>query len=166
MWPRASGLEFETDMRWFVEVSRVGENGVADEYCVEAKQWQAALQEARKLRGDTGALSKFSIELLDRGYRAVDPSLKLRYLINEAPADAPLTGSGDLSKKHANKSEHASAKPRVGESLAPSAYAPSLAATPFTTSLAPPATSSAVPRPSANPPRQSSLLPPRATPSE
>ena len=62
----ASGLEFETDMRWFVEVSRVGENGVADEYCVEAKQWQAALQEARKLRGDTGALSKFSIELLDR----------------------------------------------------------------------------------------------------
>ena len=163
----ASGLEFETDMRWFVEVSRVGENGVADEYCVEAKQWQAALQEARKLRGDTGALSKFSIELLDRGYRAVDPALKLRYLINEAPADAPLTGSAEASKRHANKAERAS-KPRVGESVAPpSVYATSLAPTPFTTSLAPPAspsqvppaTSSAVPRPTSHAPRTSSLAP-------
>ena len=162
----ARGLEFETDMRWFVEVSRVGENGVADEYCVEAKQWQAALQEARKLRGDTGALSKFSIELLDRGYRAVDPSLKLRYLINEAPPDAPLTGSGESAKKHANKPEHAS-RPRVGDSLAPSAYATSLAPTLFTTSLAPPATSSLVPRPVSHPaPRPSSLAPQRAASAE
>jgi len=160
----AGGPEFETDMRWFVEVSRVGENGVADEYCVEAKQWQAALQEARKLRGDLGALSKFSIELLDRGYRAVDPSLKLRYLINEAPPDAPLTGSGESSKKNGNKAD-ASGKHRIGESLAPSAYATSLAATPFTTSLAPPgtATSSPVPRPSSHaPPRPASVAPPRA----
>lgn len=160
-------------MRWFVEVSRVGENGVADEYCVEAKQWQAALQEARKLRGDTGALSKFSIELLDRGYRAVDPALKLRYLINEAPADAPLTGSAEASRKHANKAERPS-KPRVGESVAPpSVYATSLAPTPFTTSLAPPAnpshappaTSGGVPRPTSHAaPRPGSVVPPRATP--
>ncbi|MEI9953368.1 MAG: hypothetical protein WDO74_31430 [Pseudomonadota bacterium] len=142
-------------------MSRVGENGVADEYCVEAKQWQAALQEARKLRGDTGALSKFSIELLDRGYRAVDPSLKLRYLINEAPADAPLTGSGESSKKNGNKAD-ASGKHRLVESLAPSAYATSLAPTPFTTSLAPPATSSAVPRPTSYPaPRPNSVAPAR-----
>ncbi|MEI9941222.1 MAG: hypothetical protein WDO69_28725 [Pseudomonadota bacterium] len=148
-------------MRWFVEVSRVGENGVADEYCVEAKQWQAALQEARKLRGDTGALSKFSIELLDRGYRAVDPALKLRYLINEAPADAPLTGSGESSKKNGTRGD-ASGKHRVAESLAPSAYATSLAPTPFTTSLAPPATSSTVPRPTSVPaPRPTSVTPPR-----
>ena len=86
-----SGFEFEADMRWFVEVSRVGESGLSEKYCVEARQWQAALQEARKLRGDTGGLSKFSIELLDDGYRAVDPSLKLRYLVNQAPGDAPLT---------------------------------------------------------------------------
>jgi len=158
-------------MRWFVEVSRVGENGVADEYCVEAKQWQAALQEARKLRGDTGALSKFSIELLDRGYRAVDPALKLRYLINEAPPDAPLTGSGETAKRHANKAEHTGGKPRVGDSVAPpSVYTTSLAPTPFTTSLAPPAsssiaptaTTSAVPRPSNVAPRQSSVAPARA----
>lgn len=161
-------------MRWFVEVSRVGENGVADEYCVEAKQWQAALQEARKLRGDTGALSKFSIELLDRGYRAVDPALKLRYLINEAPPDAPLTGSSESAKKHTAKSEHATGKPPPVEVTTSSVYATSLAPTPFTTSLAPPATSSAAPRPSYPAPRPSSIAParsalsepPRVTPSE
>jgi len=152
-------------MRWFVEVSRVGENSVADEYCVEAKQWQAALQEARKLRGDTGALSKFSIELLDRGYRAVDPSLKLRYLINEAPADAPLTG--ESSKRNGNKAEAPTDKHRPGELHAPSAYAKSLAPTPFTTSLAPPAASSAATRsvaPAA--PRPNSIAPARSTPAE
>ena len=163
-----SGLEFETDMRWFVEVSRVGENGVADEYCVEAKQWQAALQEARKLRGDTGALSKFSIELLDRGYRAVDPALKLRYLINEAPPDSTLTDSEEAAKKNDARNEAAS-KHRSTESLAPSAYATSLAPTPFTTSLAPPGTSgsSLVPRPTSHAaPRPNSVTPPRVTPVE
>src|SRR3982751_2788299 len=78
-------------MRWFVEVSRVGENSSDEKYCVEAKQWQAALQEARKLRGDSGPLSKFSIELLDDGYRAVDPKLKLRFVVAKAPQDAELS---------------------------------------------------------------------------
>jgi len=78
-------------MRWFVEVSRIGESAEAQRYCVEAKQWQAALQEARKLRGDAGPLSKFSIELMDDGYRAVDPKLKIRYVVNKAPAGAQLT---------------------------------------------------------------------------
>ena len=140
-------------MRWFVEVSRVGESSVAEEYCVEAKQWQAALQEARKLRGDSGALSKFSIELLDRGYRAVDPSLKLRYLINEAPPEATLTGS---SSKHGSAGESSSGKQRVAESIAPTA---------FSTSDAPLA--SGVPRPGSQAaPRPNSVPPPRpdATP--
>ena len=78
-------------MRWFVEVSRVGETSSDEKYCVEAKQWQAALQEARKLRGDSGPLSKFSIELLDEGYRAVDPKQKLRYVVAKAPQDAELS---------------------------------------------------------------------------
>jgi hypothetical protein len=77
-------------MRWFVEVSRVGEQAPPDKYCLEAKQWQAALQEVRKKRGDTGPLSKFSIELLDDGYRAVDASQKLRYMVAKAPASAAL----------------------------------------------------------------------------
>src|SRR6185295_17851895 len=86
-------------MRWFVEVSRVGENDPAEKYCVEAKAWQAALQEARKLRGDSGPLSKFSIELLDQGYRAVDAELKIRYFVNNAPTDEPLTESNGSSNK-------------------------------------------------------------------
>ena len=132
-------------MRWFVEVSRVGESDVAEEYCVEAKQWQAALQEVRKLRGDAGALSKFSIELLDRGYRAVDPSLKVRYLINEAPPEATLTSAPHSS------ADTATGRPRASESLPPRA---------FSTSVAPAATQSVVPRPgSLAPPAGSSVLP-------
>ena len=77
-------------MRWFVEVSRMGEEAPPDKYCLEAKQWQAALQEVRRKRGDTGPLSKFSIELLDDGYRAVDASQKIRYMVAKAPATAPL----------------------------------------------------------------------------
>jgi hypothetical protein len=84
-------------MRWFVEVSRVGENSSDEKYCVEAKQWQAALQEARKLRGDSGPLSKFSIELLDDGYRAVDPKQKLKYVVAKAPHDAELSTAGPES---------------------------------------------------------------------
>src|SRR5258706_9408304 len=86
-------------MRWFVEVSRVGENSSDEKYCVEAKAWQSALQEARKLRGDSGPLSKFSIELLDQGYRAVDAELKIRYFVNNAPADTPLTDTNGTSSK-------------------------------------------------------------------
>ncbi len=77
-------------MRWFIEVSRVGEDSQTEKHCLEAKQWQAALQEARRRRGDSGPLSKFSIELLDEGYRAVDPGQSVRYLVKKAPADAPL----------------------------------------------------------------------------
>ncbi|HET9958688.1 MAG TPA: hypothetical protein VFQ61_29545 [Polyangiaceae bacterium] len=101
-------------MRWFVEVSRVGEGAPAERYCVEAKAWQAALQETRKMRGDSGPLSKFSIELLDDGYRAVDPVQKIRYLVNQAPADAalnpptpPLNGT----------SQHAAAAPSTAPDL-------------------------------------------------
>src|SRR5215216_6056508 len=97
-------------MRWFVEVSRVGDNSSDEKYCVEAKQWQAALQEARRLRGDTGPLSKFSIELLDDGYRAVDPKLKLRFLVTKAPPDAELSTEG---------SPRPQALPASGPSVAP-----------------------------------------------
>src|SRR4051812_46622578 len=129
-------------MRWFVEVSRVGESSVADEYCVEAKQWQGALQEARKLRGDAGALSKFSIELLDRGYRAVDPALKLRYLINEAPPEAKLSEDAGKSARV----EHPSVKPRQPEARMASAFSHSVAP------AAPVSGASAVPRPASHAP--------------
>jgi hypothetical protein len=78
-------------MRWFIEVSRIGDDTPIEKYTLEAKQWQAALQEARKLRGDVGPLSKFSIELLEHGYRAVDPTQQVRYVVNKAPGDAMLS---------------------------------------------------------------------------
>src|SRR5580765_6321941 len=79
--------------RWFVEVSRVDADTQKEKYCVEALQWQQALQQARKLRGDRGALSRFAIELLESGYRATDPGSRLRYTINKAPYDAPLSSN-------------------------------------------------------------------------
>ncbi len=111
-------------MRWFVEVSRVGETSSDEKYCVEAKQWQAALQEARRLRGDSGPLSKFSIELLDDGYRAVDPKQKLRFVVAKAPPDAELT-TEPLA-------------PRNGQA-APAPLAPSISPAPLVPSVAAPA---------------------------
>src|SRR5436190_23912914 len=79
--------------RWFVEVSPVDADTLKERYCVEAIQWQQALQQARKLRGDRGPLSRFAIELMDVGYRATDPGIKIRYTVVKAPDDAPLTGA-------------------------------------------------------------------------
>jgi len=159
-----SGFEFEADMRWFVEVSRVGESGLSEKYCVEAKQWQAALQEARKLRGDSGALSKFSIELLDDGYRAVDPSLKLRYLVNKAPGDSPLTPQAEDSEISTVTSNGKSGKHRAAAVVAPTAFAsvaPESLAKQSLSGIPRPA-SHAAPRPGTSaPPRAASNAPPR-----
>ncbi len=79
-------------MRWFVEISALGlKPGVTSTLCVEAPQWQPALQKARALRGDEGPLGNFSIELLEDGFRAIDPVSRLRYLVRRAPEDAALT---------------------------------------------------------------------------
>src|SRR6185369_1964977 len=51
------------EMHWLVEVSRVGDTVASARYCIEARRWQSALQEARRLRGDPGALPKLTIEL-------------------------------------------------------------------------------------------------------
>ncbi|MEP7119730.1 MAG: GAF domain-containing protein [Byssovorax sp.] len=79
-------------MRWFVEISALGlKPGVTSTLCVEAPQWQPALQKARALRGDEGPLGNFSIELLEDGFRAIDPVSRLRYLVKRAPDDAEIT---------------------------------------------------------------------------
>ncbi|MEO8905481.1 MAG: hypothetical protein ABI488_23440 [Polyangiaceae bacterium] len=144
-------------MRWFVEVSRVGENNLAEKYCVDARQWQAALQEARKLRGDTGALSQFSIELLDSGYRAVDPALRLRYLVNQAPDDAALSETTTVAVAAgaavASVAESGNNQ-RLAESVRASIAPLSLAASGAGSSLVPRPGSPLLPRPtSVNPPR-------------
>src|SRR5262249_8932833 len=89
---RARGAKALPHMRWFVEISSLGSNpSGATTLCVEAPPWQPALQKARALRGDEGALSGFSIELLDDGYRAIDPTTRIRYIVRRAPDDAVLS---------------------------------------------------------------------------
>lgn len=82
-------------MRWFVEISSFGHDSQPmKRLCVEAAQWQPALQRVRALRGDEGPLGNLSIELLDDGYRVIDPATGLRYLVKLAPDDAALSEGG------------------------------------------------------------------------
>ncbi|WP_437590699.1 GAF domain-containing protein [Sorangium sp. So ce1000] len=83
-------------MRWFVEISSLGQNAPPSrKVCVEAPQWQPALQKARALRGDGGPLNDFSVDLLESGYRAIDPATRVRYVVQRAPDDAALTDGTD-----------------------------------------------------------------------
>ena len=96
-------------MRWFVEISALGlKPGVTSILCVEASQWQPALQKARALRGDEGPLGNFSIELLEDGFRAIDPVSRLRYLVKRAPDDAAITDSAPPAEPPASAAPVAS----------------------------------------------------------
>jgi hypothetical protein len=124
-------------MRWVVEVSSIGKTDL-QKFCVEAESWQRALQAARAQRGEEGPMSGFSIELLDEGYRAVDPLARVRFVVKRAPDDMPITPP--LTK------DAASAKPA---SIAPAAPTSS------------PATKSSPPRPGAD---KSPSAPPSTAP--
>lgn len=84
-------VTFANAMRWLVEVSSLGKTDTQS-LCVEAESWQRALQAARTQRGEEGPMSGFSIELLEEGYRAVDPVARVRFVVKRAADDAPLTG--------------------------------------------------------------------------
>ncbi|HEX7664989.1 MAG TPA: GAF domain-containing protein [Polyangiaceae bacterium] len=73
-----------------MEVTPIGKSDT-QKYTVDAESWQKALQSARAMRKEDGSISGFSIELADDGYRAVDPTARLRYMVKKAPADAALT---------------------------------------------------------------------------
>ncbi len=93
-----------------LEISPLGPKaGPSTTLCVEAPQWQPALQKARALRGDNGALSNFSIELLDDGYRAIDPATRLRYIVRRAPDDAQVTQRHDVRAASAGRRRAADA---------------------------------------------------------
>ncbi len=77
-------------MRWLVEVSAIGK-GETQSFCVDADSWQRALQIVRAHRGDSGAMSGFSIELLEEGYRAVDPVARQRFVVKRASEGTPLS---------------------------------------------------------------------------
>jgi hypothetical protein len=74
-------------MRWLVEVTSLG-RAEKDSLYVDADSWQKALQAARIQRGEDGALTGFSIELLEEGCRAVDPSSRANYLVVPAVVGA------------------------------------------------------------------------------
>ncbi|HVH45339.1 MAG TPA: hypothetical protein VM925_23460, partial [Labilithrix sp.] len=124
-------------MRWIVEVSSLGKTDL-QKFCVEAESWQRALQAARAQRGEEGPMSGFSIELLEEGYRAVDPVARVRFVVKRAPDDMPITAP--LAKD---------AKTGVAPSP-PSTTLPATAgaeAKPTTISSPPPASKSGPPRP-------------------
>lgn len=89
-------------IRWFVEVSPVEASPLKERYCVDALQWQQALQQARKIRGDRGPMARFAMELLEVGYRATDPTSRLRYTVSKAPADAPLSARPPALNRKSN----------------------------------------------------------------
>src|SRR5260370_12104953 len=75
-------------MRWFVEVTSLG-NTQKESLHVDADTWQGALQIARIQRGDTGAISGFSINILDDGCRAVDPASQALYEVRKVAGGTP-----------------------------------------------------------------------------
>lgn len=117
-------------MRWLVEVSGLGKSD-SQKLCVEAESWQRALQAARSQRGEDGPMSGFSIELLEEGYRAVDPMARVRFIVKRAPDDMPVTPKGAAPEK-------------ANGSVAPAAPAAPVASA-AANGKAPPATSSAEP---------------------
>src|SRR3954452_2778744 len=78
-------------MRWFVEVASSSQKEAPEQWVVEATQWQPALQAARSLRGEAAEMTGFSIELLEDGFRAIDPATFVRYVVRRAPDATPLS---------------------------------------------------------------------------
>ena len=149
-------------MRWFVEVAAGSRGKAAEQWVVEADGWQAALKAALALRGDVAELDGFSVELLDPGYRAIDPRTFTRFVLRPAPADAPLSTPASRSVRPSpagatsTAAPAASPKERIAAMLAIDAAphkrsepAPRPASIPPHGAAAPPAVNAA--RPSAPP---------------
>jgi hypothetical protein len=105
-------------MRWVVEVSSMGKTDL-QQFVLEAESWQRALQAARAQRGEQGPMSGFSIELLEEGYRAVDPLARVRFVVKRAPDDLPLSSSKDAPS--APVPPKPASVPRVGDAPRPEA---------------------------------------------
>ncbi|MBK6461859.1 MAG: hypothetical protein IPF92_12710 [Myxococcales bacterium] len=107
-------------MRWLVEVSAIGK-GDPQSFCVEAETWQRALQLVRAHRGETSPMSGFSIELLEAGYRAVDPVARLRFVVKRTTDTAALT---PLDNQAAAPAAASAGSAAPGATTKPSATAP------------------------------------------
>jgi hypothetical protein len=102
-------------MRWNVDLSSIGSEQPPQRYCVEAEQWQKALQRVRSLRGDEGTLGSFSIELLDDGYRAIDPLTRTRFVVTRAADDAALSEQPKVVPEEAPAAKLGGARSAGGE---------------------------------------------------
>ena len=80
---------------------------------VDAESWQKALQAARAARGEPGPISGFSIELLDEGYRAVDPLARLRYDVKRASDKAALPPAASSASREASRASVRSFKSNI-----------------------------------------------------
>jgi len=107
-------------MRWLVEVSALGKTDL-QKFCVEAESWQRALQAARSQRGEDGPMSGFSIELLEEGYRAVDPLARVRFVVKRAPDDMPITAAPPREPKGGVAPSASVAPPAPAAPAAPAA---------------------------------------------
>ncbi|MGA3120032.1 MAG: hypothetical protein ABSF69_04605 [Polyangiaceae bacterium] len=102
-------------MRWLVEVTPLGGGSETESVMVEADTWQSALINVRAGRGETEGLSGFSIELLESGCRAVDPTSRIRYQVRPSPregADRPGENAG--SPESATPAGDVSPRPSAG----------------------------------------------------
>ena len=132
-------------MRWLVEVSSLGKADF-QKFCVEAESWQRALQAARSQRGEDGPMSGFSIELLEEGYRAVDPLARVRFVVRRAPDDMPVTVTSKETKAAAgtpaSKGKSPSVVPPAPVAPNSGAFGPSSGSNDPTTPNLPPSPSS------------------------
>jgi GAF domain-containing protein len=81
-------------MRWYVDLLSEGREPVAT-LVVEATSWQAALQSACQLRGESTSLDAITVELIPEGYRALNAETHAAYELRKAPDDAPLSQAGE-----------------------------------------------------------------------
>src|SRR5439155_5755397 len=111
--------EFQRKMRWFVEVASSSQSEASEKWVVEASQWQPALQAARSLRGEAAEMAGFSIELLEDGFRAIDPTTFVRYVVRRAPDGTPISNPRSKpppSQQNGGSSNAASTPPANDES--------------------------------------------------
>jgi hypothetical protein len=125
-------------MRWLVDVVTLGKTDAEDTLHVEAESWQKALQAARAQRGESAPMSGFSIELLDEGCRAIDPTSRLRYEVRRAaeppaqpvrPSAAPPAAPAATSQVVSHAAP-AAATSVVETNVAPPPPAPAVPAAP------------------------------------
>ena len=77
-------------MRWFVDVSPIGQPARPERYCLEADHREEAVTRVRALRGENGDSSVRSGGD-DGSFRVVDSERGLEYSATRAPDDSPTT---------------------------------------------------------------------------